>query len=584
MQLVNPDQDLLATFDYSQKCLDSLAFFKQIDTSYQSISELYDKMNKYEEASTTALTYLLTFSYFVDDVDSLKGQIAQFKQSLMLDLYGSFSRENLQAVMTQVNTLIEEIQDVASSLFDKGDMCSPELRDLIKPQGDDLSSTHITFNFEVIVKKEDWKLEENAKFYIAMVFHIPPHGKRILKLEFCPSNIQPEYSVMSCGVAVNRSLHKLYYKYLLFPYYKTPVELMFIKKPQYEEASSCYRVLNISINTDIKEKDVFDSCIYPQIPNKEQGMISKFLHGASLELPPAIYNNLDFCADVHLQKEYDSIEKCEITDAVEVCKKILSVHHCLSKAIKANIKSTNYKEMPFYNSNASEVIRNQLECLLANVEERDHPLKILSGIVLCRCLMEISQNRLTSKIITRLLSTMAVKYDEAKSCYLEFDIVKSAVNISKFFTEFLQECILKAQSQSFACVLKVLPLYYWFCQEFNSCSFFQLDYDVDSLSQMIEGSDDKRIFHFSIKSSDFIDAITHLEPVQIQKDPLLQIQLVKASSELGHYSFLIKFVAFQIILVDLGVKLKSKEYRYQAKVKEITAVLSMLWDTKDNLK
>ena len=58
---------------------------------------------------------------------------------------------------------------------------------------------------------------------------------------------------------------------------------------------------------------------------------------------------------------------------------------------------------------------------------------------------------------------------------------------------------------------------------------------------------------------DFIDAITQLEPVQIQNNPLLQIQLVKASSELGHYSVLIKVVALQIILVDLGVKLKSRE-------------------------
>lgn len=76
-------------------------------------------MNKYEEASITALTYLLNFSYFVDDVDSLKGQIAQFKLSLMLDLYGISSRENLQAVMTQVSALIEEIQKAASALFGK---------------------------------------------------------------------------------------------------------------------------------------------------------------------------------------------------------------------------------------------------------------------------------------------------------------------------------------------------------------------------------------------------------------------------------------------------------------------------------
>ena len=44
-QLLSPDQDLLAKFDYSQKCLDSLAFLKQIDTSYQSISDLYYKVS-----------------------------------------------------------------------------------------------------------------------------------------------------------------------------------------------------------------------------------------------------------------------------------------------------------------------------------------------------------------------------------------------------------------------------------------------------------------------------------------------------------------------------------------------------------
>ena len=36
--------DLLALFEYSQNYLDSFVFFKQIDTSYASISELYDKV------------------------------------------------------------------------------------------------------------------------------------------------------------------------------------------------------------------------------------------------------------------------------------------------------------------------------------------------------------------------------------------------------------------------------------------------------------------------------------------------------------------------------------------------------------
>ena len=78
-----------------------------------------------------------------------------------------------------------------------------------------------------------------------------------------------------------------------------------------------------------------------------------------------------------------------------------------------------------------QIFQNQLECLLAYVKESAHPLKILSGIVLCRCLIEISQNRLAPEVITRLLLTMTVNFDEAKSYYLEFDIVKSAINNSK---------------------------------------------------------------------------------------------------------------------------------------------------------
>ena len=75
-----------------------------------------------------------------------------------------------------------------------------------------------------------------------------------------------------------------------------------------------------------------------------------------------------------------------------------------------------------------QVIQSQLECLLASVETCDHSSKVLSGIVLCRCLLEISSNRVSAEVTTRLLSTMKVTYDKTESYYLEFDIVKSAVS------------------------------------------------------------------------------------------------------------------------------------------------------------
>ena len=159
---------------------------------------------------------------------------------------------------------------------------------------------------------------------------------------------------MSCGVAVKRSLVKLYYKYLLFPYnYQTPAELIFITRPQNDEALKCYRVLNIPKNTN--QKDVFDSCIYPQVP--EEGtltQLSNLWHGTVSLKSPGISHKLDFCAKAHLRQEYDSIKKCDIGNVFKICEKILSVHSCSSRAIKANIEK-NYKERPFYDSNASQV-------------------------------------------------------------------------------------------------------------------------------------------------------------------------------------------------------------------------------------
>lgn len=163
---------------------------------------------------------------------------------------------------------------------------------------------------------------------------------------------EPDYLIMSCGVAVKKSLggRKLYYKYMLFPFSNTPVELIFINKAQYDEAYHCYRVLDIPRNAD--EKDIFDSCTYPQEPDEKQGKWNKFWHGESLK-DPGKAHDLEFCAEAHLKGEYDDIECCEIGDVNQVCEKILSVHSCLSNTRKANIKS--YKGIAFYSSNASEV-------------------------------------------------------------------------------------------------------------------------------------------------------------------------------------------------------------------------------------
>ena len=120
------------------------------------------------------------------------------------------------------------------------------------------------------------------------------------------------------------------------------MELVFINKAQCDEANNCYRVLNIP-HCDNK-RFIFDSCIYPQEPDKEQRNF--------LKAPDTSYE-LKFCAEAHLKREYDNIEQCEIEDVNQVCDKIISVHYSLSTAEKANIKD--YKGMAFYDSDASEV-------------------------------------------------------------------------------------------------------------------------------------------------------------------------------------------------------------------------------------
>ena len=83
-------------------------------------------------------------------------------------------------------------------------------------------------------------------------------------------------------------------------------------------------------------------------------------------------------------------------------------------------------EQPFV-----QVIQSQLECSLSKVESSDHPSKILSGLVLCRCLVEISRSRLSENVVKRILLTLAVSYDDTKSFCPEFETVKRAIDIPK---------------------------------------------------------------------------------------------------------------------------------------------------------
>lgn len=78
-----------------------------------------------------------------------------------------------------------------------------------------------------------------------------------------------------------------------------------------------------------------------------------------------------------------------------------------------------------------QVIRSQLECSLSKVESSDHPSKILSGLVLCRCLVEISLSKLSGNVLKRILLTLAVSYDETKSFCPEFETITSAINNPK---------------------------------------------------------------------------------------------------------------------------------------------------------
>lgn len=156
---------------------------------------------------------------------------------------------------------------------------------------------------------------------------------------------------MSCEVAVSKQLRglNLYYKYLLFPFVSTPVELIFIKRT---DPNSCYRVIPVP-QVLRHVKNVFDSCIYPQEPDEEQWLFSKVFFGKTIKVPD-LSNDLKFCMKAHLKEEYDKIVLCDVHDAAKICEKILSVHGYLASAKKVS-SSVNYKEMPFYESVANQV-------------------------------------------------------------------------------------------------------------------------------------------------------------------------------------------------------------------------------------
>uniref|UniRef100_A0A1X7SNE2 Uncharacterized protein n=1 Tax=Amphimedon queenslandica TaxID=400682 RepID=A0A1X7SNE2_AMPQE len=122
-----------------------------------------------------------------------------------------------------------------------------------------------------------------------------------------------------------------------------------MNKAQDDEADNCFRVINIPRNGD--KINIFDSCIYPQEPDKDQGKWSKFWHGKYLKIPDTAHK-LEFCMEAHLKREYDAIEQCEIGDVSQVLERILSVHSSSLNAKKVNISDNN--EIDFYDSNASE--------------------------------------------------------------------------------------------------------------------------------------------------------------------------------------------------------------------------------------
>lgn len=165
---------------------------------------------------------------------------------------------------------------------------------------------------------------------------------------------------MSCGVSISKEFmgQKLYYRYLLFPSssdvdYYTPEELLYLRRPSIDEVTCCFRVLNVG--RSCTEQTIYDSCIYPQVPDSPQNVVSIILSAfskASFE-EINLAGEQELCIREHLKKEFKQIENCEVADINQVYSKIISLFNCLYNAKKAMINQKVNKEVTFYSSTST---------------------------------------------------------------------------------------------------------------------------------------------------------------------------------------------------------------------------------------
>lgn len=91
------------------------------------------------------------------------------------------------------------------------------------------------------------------------------------------------------------------------------------------------------------------------------------------------------------------------------------------------------------------------------------------------------------------------------------------------FIEPLRECIQKVQSGNFTVILKALPLYHWFCNDPPRDPFFLLEYDVESISQLIRNKS-KYILSFQLEDRYLIISFTIWLTILCTVNLLMQYQ------------------------------------------------------------
>lgn len=75
-----------------------------------------------------------------------------------------------------------------------------------------------------------------------------------------------------------------------------------------------------------------------------------------------------------------------------------------------------------------QIIQDLLITLITKLIKADRPQKIISALILCRCLIEISQ----SFNYQSMLSLLNVHYDEEKQSYQEYNVIASILPNSKY--------------------------------------------------------------------------------------------------------------------------------------------------------